>query len=243
MPERTGGGSQRVLATVGLASVAAFVACMLVLHASTLRSEPAHMSEYAHSPLWLLWVFAIFAFVVGGAALSFALIPSLPHSPFKALGLCLLLLAGVGGLLLGTFPMDRSGPVSIVGTIHTDASLTTLASLGGSMLALTPAFSATPAWRPFARRSFVFGNLVVASWFLYVYGALKDHAWAAPMQRLLVGLIAAWFVLLAIRLRKNPEAPPCPPGAAGAARVKTRARRPVRRMRAATHAACRHPPP
>ncbi|MES2154785.1 MAG: DUF998 domain-containing protein [bacterium] len=203
----------RGLAVAGLAGVAAFVLAVVALHATSLAHEPWHMSEFANTRFWLLWAIALLGFAVGGALLTFALRPQLARSGWQRAGLAMLWLAGIGAVVMAACPVDRdAGRPSLPGTIHERVGPPTFALSGAAMVVLVPAFRSCAAWRPFARPSLVMGIGVSCSALAYVSCTAARWAAAALAQRLLVGLIAAWFILLATRLlRQHGPNPPSVP--------------------------------
>lgn len=191
------------LAALSLAATAAFVLALFALHAASLGDEPTHMSQFANSRFGLLWALAVYTFIVGGAMLVWALKPQLSNCPSKKAGLWMLCLAGVASILLAVFPADATLPLTITGEIHDRAALTTFVLLGASMVVLAPAFRSSPNLGPFAGVSFTLGLLVTLSWATYLALTLADFGMRGLAQRILVGFIVTWFVLLALRLLKK----------------------------------------
>jgi hypothetical protein len=205
------------LAALSLAATGAFVLALFALHVANLGDEPTHMSQFANSRFGLLWALAIYTFIVGAAMLVWALRPVLSDCPSKRAGLWMLGLAGVASILLAAFPADETFPLTLTGEIHDRAALTTFVLLGASMVVLAPAFRSSPSLGPFAGVSFTLGLLVTFSWATYLALTLGDLGLRGLAQRVLVGFIVTWFVLLALRLLRRrapfvavrrPKAPP-----------------------------------
>jgi hypothetical membrane protein len=217
--EDRGGRRTRVLALLGLAGIAEFVLAALALHVVSLGDEPSHMSEFAHSRFWLVWVLGLYTLVLGCGTLAWAMGPCLSRTRWQRVGMALLSLAGLAAAVLATFPVDEGRYEStLVGTIHNDATLTTFLMLSAAMVVLGPAFRATPAWRSFARTSLGIGVAVGTLGVVYLVTTEQEMASAAFWQRILVAIIASWFVLVALRLRRMPTlAAPQPEGAGVAA--------------------------
>ncbi len=195
----------RLLALIGLAGVAEFVVAVLALHATSLSAQPWHMSEFANGRYWLLWAVALFGFAIGGAALTFALRPRLAASGSQRAGLIMLWLAGIGALTMGAFPVDRDADnATLPGIIHEDVGPPTFVLSGAAMLVLVPAFRGSTRFRSFAGPSLAIGVLVTASAVTYVICTQHQLAFAAIAQRVLVGSIATWFILLGARLLRTP---------------------------------------
>lgn len=191
-------GRQR-LACMGLVCITVFVLALLVLHATAQGRLPSHMSQFANSPYGLFWALALYCLIVGTAVLVWALGPCLHAGLSKRIGMGMLVLAGIGGLLVATFPTDAVRPVTWRGTLHDDAAATTFSLLAGAMVVLTPALRSSPL-QPFARPSFALGVLCGLTFAAYLVATFNDLAGLALAQRLLVAFILVWFVLLAVRL-------------------------------------------
>lgn len=192
---------RNILACLGLGAIAAFVIALVVLHLSAGQQPPSHMSEFANSRFGLLWALAVYTFILGGAMVAWALKPCLSNCPSKWIGMAMLWLAGIGAVLLASFPTDDTYVRTLSGKVHNDAALTTFALLGAAMVVLAPAFRASPSLGRFAPVSILLGVLVTASWVTYLVTTLKQIDVYGPAQRILVALITAWFVLLALHLR------------------------------------------
>ena len=193
---------RNILACLGLGAIAAFVVALVLLHAAAGHDPPSHMSEFANSRFGLLWALAVYTFILGGSMVVWALRPCLADCPAKGIGIVLLWLAGIGALLLATFPTDETYVRTFSGKVHNDAAVGTFALLGGAMVVLAPAFRASPSLGRFARVSVLLGVLVTASWVSYLATTLARIDVYGPLQRVLVALITTWFVLLALNLRR-----------------------------------------
>ncbi|MCA1810512.1 MAG: DUF998 domain-containing protein [Halobacteriales archaeon] len=195
----------RVLSLLGLVAITEFLLATVALHAASLGAEPSHMSGFAHTRFRLVWTLGLYILVLGCGALAWALRPCLSRTLWLRAGMALLALAGLAAFVLATFPVDEGLYQStLVGTIHNDATLTTFLFLSIAMVVLVPAFRATPAWRPFAKLSLALGVAVGVLGAVYLFATEQDTVLAAFSQRVLVACIAAWFVLIALRLRRVP---------------------------------------
>lgn len=192
---------RNLLACLGLGAIAAFVVALAILHGAAGRDAPGHMSEFANSPYSLLWAMAVYTFILGGAMVVWALRPALHDCPAKWIGIAMLWLAGAGAVLLATFPADDTYVRTLSGRVHNEAAVATFVLLGVAMVVLAPAFRASPGLGGFARTSVLLGVLVTGAWMTYLVTALRQIDLYAPAQRVLVGLITVWFVLLGLRLR------------------------------------------
>jgi hypothetical membrane protein len=190
------------LATAGLFGIAVFVVGLIALHVASLGAEPLHMSQFANSRLGGFWMLCVSSFIAGTSMLVVALRPCLGDSRAKQAGSSMLFLAGIGAVLLTTFPIDPIRPVNVGGMIHEGAAITTFTLLGAAMLVLTPAFRASRDLTRFAGASLALGILVNVTLALYFVTSWERIAIRGPAQRVLVAFIALWFTALALRLRK-----------------------------------------
>lgn len=202
----------RTLSLLGLLAIAEFAFAAIGLHAVSVGDEPSHMSAFARTRFWLVWSLGLYTLLLGCGALAWALRSCLPRTPWQRAGMALLGVAGLAALTVATFPVDE-GPyeMTLVGAIHNDAALATFLALSAAMVALSPAFHAAPAWRSFSRASLALGLVVGVLGVVCARTTQEGLAVGALAQRALVGLVAAWFVLVALRLRRLPEAAPARP--------------------------------
>ena len=193
------------LATAGLFGIAVFVCGLVALHIASLRDEPLHMSQFANSRMGGFWVLCVSSFIAGTSMLVVALRPCLGNTVAKQAGSAMLFFAGVGAVLLTTFPMDSTRPINLGGIIHEAAAISTFVLVGGAMLVLAPAFLASRDLRRFAKASLAMGVLVNVTLALYFITSWERMALRGPAQRVLVAFIALWFTALALRLRGAAE--------------------------------------
>ncbi|MHB1261107.1 MAG: DUF998 domain-containing protein [Thermoplasmatota archaeon] len=196
------------LATVGLVSIAVFVAALVVLHATARGRLPSHMSQFANSPYGLFWALALYCLILGTSTLVWALGPCLRDGLSKRAGIAMLALAGIGAILLATFPTDAVRPYTWKGTLHDDAAATTFMLIAGAMVVLTPALRSSQAFSRFSILSFILGILAIVSLTLYLLATVNGWEGKGVAQRVLVSIILSWFAMLALRLwRAGPEEP------------------------------------
>lgn len=218
----------RLLAAVGLAGVVEFVAAVLALHAASVPNEPWHMSEFANTRFGALWALAVLGFAVGGLALTLALRPTMPDSGWQRAGLGMFWLASVGALLMVVFPVDADADnPTLPGMIHEEVGPPTFVLAGAAMVVLAPAFRSDAAWRPFAFASLTLGLLVTASALAYVAYTAQGLAMSAVAQRVMVGLICTWFILVGTRILRSKAGPILPDPSAGAATPATPGQEPA----------------
>lgn len=210
------------LATIGLACICVFVLDLVALHATALGHLPSHMSQFANSPFGLFWALALYCLIVGTSLLVWAVRPCLGPGLSKQVGLGMLALAGIGALLLATFPTDAVKPVTWRGNLHDDAAASTFVLVSAAMVVLAPAFRSSQDLARFARVSLVLGVLTSLALAAYLVSTFNGFAVRGLCQRILVGFILAWFATLAIRLHRAKPAP---------LRSASRSRRPTARAR------------
>lgn len=191
----------RLLAFLGLGGVLVFVAAVLLLHATASPRQPWHMSEFANTRFGALWALGVLGFAAGGLALTLALRPALGGGFWRRIGLGMFWTASVGAFMLGIFPVDKDADrPTIQGVIHEEVGPPTFVLSGAAMVVLVPAFRAYRQWRPFAIASLSLGVLVTASALAYVAFTHQAVAEAGVAQRIMVGLICTWFVMVGIGL-------------------------------------------
>ncbi len=199
----------KFLAWLGIAGIVEFVLAVLALHATSLDSQPWHLSDFARSRHAWLWIAGAYSFAVAGVALTLALQSHLPGSLLARSALVLLWLSTLGAVLIATFPTDPTPQaITLSGAIHNDAVWPTFIFLGIAMVVIGPVLRGRRSWRPFADASVVFGLLVAAGGIAYYLTDTNGMAQVAIVQRLIVALIACWFILLALNLLAiRPHAP------------------------------------
>jgi hypothetical protein len=118
-------------------------------------------------------------------------------------GAALIAIYGAGAILVAIFPTDRidSGAdawsQSTTGMIHVVVSLVSFLSVTAGLFILTyGTFRRAARWRSLSRWLVLFppGTLAL----LLVQ---SEGPWVGLMQRLLVGVISAWLLLVAVRVR------------------------------------------
>jgi hypothetical protein len=145
------------------------------------------------------------AFLIAGATtigLAYA-IQQLTDGTWGAwMGSLLVGVYGLGAIVVAIFPTDRVddpsdlASLSPVGMVHTGAALVSFVCMIVGMFVLTRTFRLEPRWR-------------LSSWWMVLFpGAAlsllvvqSEGPWVGIMQRLLVGAIAAWIIVVAVRIR------------------------------------------
>ena len=145
---------------------------------------------------------AIVAAGIGALALAYALGRLTAGIWGSRVGSLLVGLYGVGALLIAIFPTDRVDSASDVwsqstsGTIHLMVSLVSFVGMIVGMFVLSRTFLLDAHWRSL----FPWSSLLPAAALSLLIGQ-SQGPWVGIMQRLLVGAIATWIVLVALRVR------------------------------------------
>lgn len=194
-----------VLATVSIIGTAYFVAVIAALHFLSPEFDPIQRrtSEYAVGPYGYLMTSAFVALSVSTWALVIGLRRDLSEPARSRLGLGLLGVFGIGLLVAATFPTDLEGaPQTLAGTIHTiNGALAFLSLVIGTNL-VSRRLEHDERWRPIHRVASMLA-LIMIPVFLAGGAAAARETGGGIAQRILLVIIATWFVLIAMRLRSN----------------------------------------
>ena len=116
-------------------------------------------------------------------------------------------LYGLGGILVGIFPTDEvdaagrvESPTS-VGTVHIVVSALAFVFGIAGMFVLSRTFKRDARWRAFWPWSLVLAVAALVGFFLQ-----SEVPWVGLSQRIFVGTITLWLVLVAFRLRSIAKA-------------------------------------
>lgn len=117
---------------------------------------------------------------------------------------------GVGALLVAVFPTDRVDDpsdlanLSTTGLIHSGAALISFVCMIIAMFILVRTFRLAPLWRALSPWIALLPASALALLFVQ-----SEGPWVGLMQRLLVGVISAWMIIVAARIlaiANQPEA-------------------------------------
>lgn len=145
------------------------------------------------------------AFLIAGATtlgLASALWRLTSRAWGSRVGSLLVGLYGVGAVLLAIFPTDRVddagdlASLSTTGMIHTGVALVSFIGMIVGMFVLTRTFRREPEWGLASRWMILFPAAA-----LLLLVVQSEGPWVGIMQRLLVGVIAAWIIVVAARIR------------------------------------------
>jgi hypothetical protein len=121
----------------------------------------------------------------------------------SGVGSLLVAVYGIGAILVAIFPTDRVDDpedltsLSTTSLIHSGVALVSFICMIVAMVVLTRTFLLEPRWRASLSRWIV---LFPCAAFSLLLGQ-SEGTWVGLMQRLLVGVISAWMIVVAIRGR------------------------------------------
>jgi len=196
----------RKLSLLALGGTLAFLGCLLALHLLSLRDLPEHMSDFARTQYGLIFFAGAYAFVLAVVSAMLCLRRTLPRGWSSQAGIGCLLLAVPFGLLVATFPVDETGVDTISGDVHQFSVFPLFFFVTAAMLALVPGLRAHAQWRPLANYTLALGLFAALAQTAYQLSEM----WLSPLvvgvtQRLMVGAILAWFLGVAIVMRRWPS--------------------------------------
>jgi hypothetical protein len=196
----------RKLSLLALVGTLVFLGCLLALHVLSFNRVPTHMSDFARTRYGLIFFAGAYAFVLAVASAMLCLRRTLPRGWRSQAGIGLLLLAVPFGLLVASFPVDSGGSsASLSHSVHQFSVFPLFFFVTAAMLALVPGLRAHPQWRPLANYTLGMGLLAALAQTAYQLSEM----WMSPLvvgitQRIMVGAILAWFLGVAIVMRRWP---------------------------------------
>lgn len=195
----------RKLSLLALGGTLVFLGCLLALHVLSFNRVPTHMSDFARTRYGLIFFAGAYAFVLAVVSAMLCLRRTLPRGWKSQAGIGLLLLAVPFGLLVASFPVDADGPASLSHSVHQFSVFPLFFFVTAAMLALVPGLRAHPQWRPLANYTLGMGLLAALAQTAYQLSEM----WMSPLvvgitQRIMVGAILAWFLGVALVMRRWP---------------------------------------
>lgn len=196
----------RKLSLLALGGTLAFLGCLLALHLLSINRLPTHMSDFARTQYGLIFFAGSYAFVLAVVSAMLCLRRTLPRGWSSQAGIGLLLLAVPFGILVATFPVDATGVTTVSGNVHQFSVFPLFLFVTAAMLALVPGLRAHAQWRPLANYTLGLGLFAALAQTTYQLSEM----WLSPLvvgitQRLMVGAILAWFLGVAIVMRRWPS--------------------------------------
>lgn len=157
------------------------------------------ISELAIGRFGFVQTLAFAAFGIGAVALAAGLRKSTKGSWGSLVGSALVGLFGIGVLLDAVFPIDPGGRMATVaGTVHLMAALVAFVCMIVAMFVLSKTFKQSARWRSLWHVSLLLAFSALAAFFLPSGGE-----WAGLFQRVFMGIVIFWMVIVAIRLRST----------------------------------------
>jgi hypothetical protein len=197
------------LATAGIAGQVVLLASALLLPlVSEYRLVGDTISELALGRFGLVQSVAFL--IAGVSTLGVAVaIRALTRGAWGSLiGSLLVAVYGLGAVLVALFPTDRIDRAedvwsqSTTGTIHVVVSLVSFVAMIAGMFILSRTFMLESRWRSLVPWSILFPAAALSLLFVQ-----SEGPWVGIMQRLLVGAIAAWIIVVAFRIRAITASP------------------------------------
>jgi hypothetical membrane protein len=211
----------RKLSLLALGGTLAFLGCLLALHILSFGRPPEHMSDFARTQYGLIFFAGAYAFVLAVVSAMLCLRRTLPRGWSSQAGIGLLLLAVPFGLLVATFPVDETGVDTLSGDVHQFSVFPLFFFVTAAMLVLVPGLRAHEQWRPLANYTLALGLLAAMAQTAYQLSELWLSELAVGItQRIMVAAILAWFLGVAVVMRRwpsevtEPVPAPAPPEAA-----------------------------
>jgi len=187
-----------LLAKTALAGAACFMASALLL---PLISEYTLVGDFisvlAIGRFGFVQTIAFLAQGIGLLALAAGIRRTTRGSWGSLVGSAFFVLSGIGTLIAAGFPIDGgTQPQTAAGTVHSLAALVTFVCAVLGMFVLTRTFKRTAPWRSYWPSSLVLALVALVLFFLP-----GGDDWVGLFQRIFVGVIIVWVVLVALRLR------------------------------------------
>ena len=194
------------LATVAIVGAAIFVGLVAALHFLRPETSPIGRptSEYAVGRFGYLMTVAFVALSVATWALVIGLHRGLTRAARSSLGLGLLAVFGTCLLVAATFPIDLEGsPETPTGRIHSINGPIAFLSLTAATNLVSRRFKWDAKWRrPLYRIASVLALIMIPSFISGAVTAARETG-VGIAQRILLVTFAAWYLVVASRLRTN----------------------------------------
>lgn len=197
--------SQRLslLATFAIAGqVFLFASAWLLPIVSEYRLVGDNISELVLGNYGFVQTAAFLVAGLGTLGLAYAIRKLTTDSWGNFIGSLLVAIYGVGAILVAIFPTDRiDGPADVwtqstTGMIHISASVVSFICIIVGMFILSWRFRKDARWRSLALWSALLSGSALSLFFVQTEGPL-----VGLLQRLFVGIISAWLILIAFRVR------------------------------------------
>jgi hypothetical membrane protein len=195
----------RYLGMVGVLGVAYFVVAGIALHFLDSGLDPVkvYMSDYALGPYGWLMKSAFFGVGLGTIAIGLGLRATLETGKRVTPAVVLVMVAGIGFLVAGTFNTDPYDAVEATtsGSIHLLGALVLFLSLVVSAWLLRGVFSRDWRWLDFSRPTLWFAIALTATFVFMFVGPLG----AGLDQRIFVVAVMSWLALLGWQVSQHAQ--------------------------------------
>jgi hypothetical membrane protein len=156
------------------------------------------VSQYAIGPYGYLMTAAFFSVGVGVVALAIGLSQALPQAP--RIGSAFLGLGGLCVFFVGVFPIDRASPEAPVAEfVHDALSMASIVFAIAAMFTLTRYLSRDSGRRAAGAISLLLSLAATAG--LVTLILVYDTHWRGAAQRLCIGAVLSWLLLMATLLQ------------------------------------------
>lgn len=190
-----------LVAVIGIAVT--FVGIM-VLHGVRSDVDPLRdvMSHYANGDRGPLMSIVFYAFGVSALALGFRLRTAINRRGITHAVPVLMVLAGLGLVVAGVFEVDPpDAPGTLQETIHSNAAVAAFVMLIVAMLLFSLACREDDRWWSLRWTSATLA--VTAAVSSVAAQVARASGSSGAMQRLLAGAVLAWFLVVAVRVRRR----------------------------------------
>lgn len=197
-------GSVTGLAAVVTVGVTLAVGLMAILHVLDPALDPVERptSEYAVGPFGYLMTAVFLSLFVATWALIVGLRRDVRSEAVPRVGIGFLAAWSIGLLVAAAFPIDAEGAAATTaGTVHAINGPLTFLALVVGMALVSHRLRQDARWRATRRIAWPLSLLTILEFVLA--GAARAAGMAGIAQRLLLLTVAAWFLVVAHRLRAN----------------------------------------
>ena len=189
------------VAIVGLAFFAVIASLLPLISEYTLTAD--FISELAIGRFGYLQTVAFFAAGLGTLALAWVIREVTKGSWGSRLGSTLVGMYGVGLVLAGLFPTYETDPAghavspTSVGTVHIVVSVLAFVLSIAGVFVLSRTFKRDARWRAFWPWSLALAFTAMVGFIMF---AISEGAWIGLIQRIFIGTVFLWQVLVAFRI-------------------------------------------
>jgi hypothetical membrane protein len=151
---------------------------------------------YVCSPWHVLFNVSVILFGIFLIIGVIALMPALPSQKSARLASALLCLAGVGAIVVGSFPSDVNPTVHIIG------SLFAFLGFGIAMILLGRAMSVGGQWEGYRQYSIASGIVTLAAFVVFVASPTDGALGSGGVERIIVASFLLWLVVMGLHMTR-----------------------------------------